>query len=70
MASNPDATAKLFSAGLKHGVPKNSPYAAVVSPHTRDLPGSYDVNLILDAPRRIIPRSLMQRVDSQLLLWP
>ncbi|KAF7982356.1 hypothetical protein HWV62_29086 [Athelia sp. TMB] len=29
LASNPEATSKLFSAGLKHGVPKNSPYGAV-----------------------------------------
>jgi hypothetical protein len=28
LASNPEATSKLVSAGLKHGVPKNSPYAA------------------------------------------
>ena len=29
LASNPEATSRLVSAGLKHGVPKNSPYAAV-----------------------------------------
>jgi len=28
LASNPEATSRLVSAGLKHGVPKNSPYAA------------------------------------------
>lgn len=32
LASNPEATSKLFSAGLKHGVPKSSPYSAAVSP--------------------------------------
>jgi abl interactor 2 len=31
LAANPEATSKLISAGLKHGVPKNSPYAVVVS---------------------------------------
>jgi abl interactor 2 len=31
LASNPEATSKLVSAGLKHGIPKNSPYAAAVS---------------------------------------
>ncbi|RDB19577.1 LAS seventeen-binding protein 1 [Hypsizygus marmoreus] len=31
LASNPEATSKLFSAGLKHGVPKSSPYASAAS---------------------------------------
>ncbi|KII96024.1 hypothetical protein PLICRDRAFT_34984 [Plicaturopsis crispa FD-325 SS-3] len=31
LASNPEATSRLVSAGLKHGVPKNSPYAAMAS---------------------------------------
>jgi len=31
MAGNPELTAKLFSAGLKHGVPKSSPYSAAAS---------------------------------------
>jgi abl interactor 2 len=31
LAANPEATSKLISAGLKHGVPKSSPYAAAVS---------------------------------------
>jgi hypothetical protein len=31
LASNPEATSKLVSTGLKHGVPKSSPYAAAVS---------------------------------------
>ncbi|KAF9464301.1 hypothetical protein BDZ94DRAFT_1162293 [Collybia nuda] len=31
LASNPEATSQLFSAGLKHGVPKSSPYSAAVS---------------------------------------
>ncbi|TDL29125.1 SH3-domain-containing protein [Rickenella mellea] len=31
LAANPDATANLVSAGLKHGVPKTSPYAAAAS---------------------------------------
>ncbi|KZP21715.1 hypothetical protein FIBSPDRAFT_860331 [Athelia psychrophila] len=29
LASNPQVTSQLFSAGLKHGVPKNSPYGAI-----------------------------------------
>jgi len=31
LASNPEATSKLVSAGLKHGVPKSSPYATAAS---------------------------------------
>ncbi|KAF5372049.1 hypothetical protein D9615_008086 [Tricholomella constricta] len=30
-ASNPEATSRLVSAGLKHGVPKSSPYSAAAS---------------------------------------
>jgi abl interactor 2 len=32
MASNPEANSKLISAGLKHGVPKSSPFSAAVRP--------------------------------------
>lgn len=31
LASNPEATSRLVSAGLKQGVPKNSPYGAAAS---------------------------------------
>jgi len=31
LAANPEATSKVVSAGLKHGVPKSSPYSAAVS---------------------------------------
>ncbi|KAG6856169.1 hypothetical protein H0H87_006853 [Tephrocybe sp. NHM501043] len=31
LASNPEATSRLVSAGLKHGVPKSSPYSAAAS---------------------------------------
>ncbi|TFK43057.1 hypothetical protein BDQ12DRAFT_695411 [Crucibulum laeve] len=40
MASNPEATAKLVSAGLKHGVPKSSPYSAAASdPEVNNMAG-------------------------------
>jgi hypothetical protein len=31
LASNPETTSRLVSAGVKHGVPKSSPYSAAVS---------------------------------------
>ncbi|TFK74372.1 hypothetical protein BDN72DRAFT_50349 [Pluteus cervinus] len=40
LANNPEATSKLVSAGLKHGVPKSSPYSAAASdPHVSDAVG-------------------------------
>jgi len=38
LASNPEATSKLISAGLKQGVPKSSPYAAAA--HNEDINSS------------------------------
>lgn len=48
LAANPEATSRLVSAGLRHGVPKSSPYSAAVS--TRSVVAEATVLLTVGCP--------------------
>ncbi|KAI0065404.1 SH3-domain-containing protein [Artomyces pyxidatus] len=61
MADNPEATGRLFSAGLKHAVPKSSPYAsAAASPAVGNAMGRVAAasrNWSSAAPKEVSPPS-------------